>query len=483
MASACLPGTLGAQTVGALGPNVKRFLSVTTSKVVLTHVNVIDGTGAPAAADRNVTIEAGKIVSVTPGADVKPGDGATVLDLPGHSVLPGLVAMHEHLFALVRTNPAPDGSAEGGIFHEMSFSAPRLYLANGVTTLRTAGSIEPQTDLKLKRQFESGAQPGPHMDVTGPYLTGPGVALPQIHDLTGPEDARETVKYWADRGVTSFKAYKYITRAEMKAALEEAHKRGLKMTGHLCSVSYEEAVELGIDNLEHSFFTDTALDGGKRPDQCTPSEGDETLEKMAPGSPEAERLIALLVKHRVAITSTLPNAASSLGGETQDGHAVVKPAALEAMAPAFRESLLYGRNRASDKARQSKSALLLKRDMELERAFVAAGGLLMAGADPVGNGGMIPGFADHRELELLVEAGFTPVEAIRIATLNGATYLGRADRIGSIAPGKNADLVVVKGDPATRIADVENVEVVFKDGAGYDPKKLLDSVKGRYGAY
>jgi imidazolonepropionase-like amidohydrolase len=321
------------------------------------------------------------------------------------------------------------------------------------------------------------------MDVTGPYLTGPGVALPQIHDLTGPEDARETVRFWADRGVTSFKAYKYITRAEMKAALEEAHKRGLKMTGHLCSVSYEEAVELGIDNLEHSFFTNTALDPGKKPDQCTPNEGDDTLEKMAPGGPEAQRLIALLVKHRVAVTSTLPNAASSLPGDSLDGRGALRPGALDAMAPAFREGLLYGRNRAANAAQQAKSAALLKRDMELERAFVAAGGLLLAGADPVGNGGMIPGFADHRELELLVEAGFAPVEAIRIATLNGATYLGRADRIGSIAPGKNADLVVVKGDPSTRIADVENVEIVFKDGAGYDPRKLLDSVKGRYGAY
>ena len=127
--------------------------------------------------------------------------------------------------------------------------------------------------------------------------------------------------------------------------------------------------------------------------------------------------------------------------------------------------------------------MLLKRDMDLERAFVAAGGLLLAGADPTGNGGVVPGFGDQREIELLVEAGFTAPEAIRIATLNGAIYLGRQDRIGSIAAGKNADLVVVKGDPSARITDVENVELVFKDGVGYDSQKLLDSVKGRYGQY
>jgi hypothetical protein len=126
---------------------------------------------------------------------------------------------------------------------------------------------------------------------------------------------------------------------------------------------------------------------------------------------------------------------------------------------------------------------MLQRDMELERAFVAAGGLLVAGPDPTGNGGVVPGFGDQRGVELLVEAGFSPVEAIRIATLNGATYLGRADRIGSIAVGKNADLVVVKGNPAIRIADIENVEIVFKDGVGFDSAKLIESVKQRYGQY
>jgi imidazolonepropionase-like amidohydrolase len=153
------------------------------------------------------------------------------------------------------------------------------------------------------------------------------------------------------------------------------------------------------------------------------------------------------------------------------------------MSPAVRDGVLYGRNRLANKPAQAKTALLLRREMDLERAFVAAGGLLLAGADSVGFSGNIPGFGDQREIELLVDAGFTPVQAIRIATLNGATFLGRQERIGSIATGKNADLLVVKGDPATRIADIENVEIVFKDGVGYDPGKLLDSVKGHYGEY
>ncbi len=126
---------------------------------------------------------------------------------------------------------------------------------------------------------------------------------------------------------------------------------------------------------------------------------------------------------------------------------------------------------------------MFQRDMKLEYEFAQAGGLLLAGPDPTGNGGTLPGFGDQREIELLVEAGFSPVEAIRIATLNGATYMGKQNEIGSIAAGKNADLVVINGNPASKIEDVEKVEIVFKDGVGYDSAKLFESVRGRYGQY
>jgi imidazolonepropionase-like amidohydrolase len=474
-----------AQRVDTLGPQVRKYLKVSTPKVVLEHVQIIDGTGAPPSPDQNIYIEAGKITGISAGADQSPQDGTTILDLRGYSVMPGIVGMHNHLFYFARPNLGADGSFDRpALFLPMSFSAPRLYLANGVTTMRTTGSAEPYTDLNLKRAIEKGEIPGPHLDVTGPYLDGPGGNL-QMAELAGPEDARQTVNFWADRGVTSFKAYAHITREELSAAVKAAHKRGLKVTGHLCSVTYEEAVEIGIDNLEHGFFANTALDPDKKPDTCSASGGDYTLEHMLPGSAEADRLIATLIRHHVAVTSTLPSNAATLPGPdaSVDGRPTLRSAALQSMAPAAREAYLYGRNRPVNKANQANQALLVRRDMDLQRAFVAAGGLLLAGPDPVGINGLIPGFGDQREIELLVEAGFAPVQAIRFATLNGAIFLGREDRIGSIAPGKNADLVVMKGDPATRIADIENVEMVFKDGAGYDTSKLLESVKGHYGEY
>jgi imidazolonepropionase-like amidohydrolase len=465
-----------------LSKSVQEFVSVHSSKVVLTHVRVIDGTGAPAVEDRNVVIEAGKIAAIEAGADVPAADNTTVLDLRGYSVMPGIVGMHDHLFYIARPNLTSRRHFDPPlVVPQMTFSAPRLYLAGGVTTMRTTGSIEPYSDLNLKKDIDAGKLPGPHIDVTGPYLEGSHSYFLQMPHLTGPDDARQTVEYWADRGVTSFKAYMNITRDELKAAVDAAHKRGIKVTGHLCSVTYKEAAELGIDDLEHGFFVNTQLDSDKKPDECSTSMGDETLARMDPASPEAKDLIATLIEHHIAVTSTLPVFEGDAGG----GRPPLRQSMLDAMTPEAREDffLLRQPRPASTPPPKIDPALLWKHDLALEHAFAAAGGLLLAGPDPTGRGDVLPGFGDQREIELLVEAGFSPVEAIKVATLNGAIYLRRDKQIGSIAAGKNADLVVVKGDPSKQISDVENVEIVFKDGVGYDSHKLLESVRGRYGQY
>jgi imidazolonepropionase-like amidohydrolase len=463
----------------SLSPTTQKYVRVNAAKVILKHVRVIDGTGKPAVEDQNVAIEAGKITAIQPGSDVTSTSGTTVLNLRGYSVMPGIVGMHNHLFYIARPNFKADWSSEPLILApQMTFSAPRLYLACGVTTMRTTGSMETYADLNLKRDIDAGKLPGPHLDVTGPYLEGLGSFAVQLHELANPDEARQMVNYWTDRGVTSFKAYMNITRAELKTAIEEAHKRGIKVTGHLCSVTYKEAAEMGIDDLEHGFFVNTQLDPGKKPDECSESMGDYTLEHMDPAGPEAKELINLLVQHHVAVTSTLPVFEGDIPGRPP-----LRQAALDAMSPGAREAYLYQRIRPADKPSHRDGGMLFKRDMQMERAFAQAGGLLLAGPDPTGDGGVVAGFGDQREIELLVEAGFSPVEAIKIATLNGATYLGRQEQIGSIAVGKNADLVVINGNPVSRIEDVEKVEIVFKDGVGYDSEKLIESVRGRYGEY
>lgn len=462
----------------ALAPAVQSFVKVPGGTVALIHVRLIDGTGGPAEDDRTIVIEGGKIVSVGTGPAPQ---GATVLDLKGRTVLPGLVGMHDHMYYIGRPNLDASGHFDLPVLApQMTFTSPRLYLANGVTTLRTTGSVEPYADLNLKRLIDAGKVPGPHMDVTGPYLEGAGSFFVQMHELRDAKDARDTVAFWAGQGVTSLKAYMMITRAELKAAIDEAHRHGLKLTGHLCSVSYPEAIALGIDNLEHGFFVNTQLDPGKTADVCPVTSGLPTLVAMTPDSPAATALIKDLVAHHVAITSTLP--VFEIRGH---GQAPLWPQAMAVLTPEARQAYFYQREvirtRPDDKAKDWATAY--RNDIGLEKRFVEAGGLLLAGPDPTGDGGVIPGFGDVREIELLVEAGFSPEQAVKIATLNGATYLGLDKRIGSVAAGKDADLVVVKGDPTHDIRDLEKPEIVFKDGVGYDSAALLESVRGRYGEY
>ncbi len=459
----------------ALSPEVQSFVKIDAPVVALTHVRVIDGTGAAARDDQTIILNKGKIDSVAEASAANVPKDAQVLDLRGYSVIPGLVGMHDHMFYPI----APAS------FGEMSYSFPRLYLAGGVTTIRTTGSLEPYTDLEIRNAIESGKMPGPKMRVTGPYLEGAGSWAVQLHQLTGPEDATRTVNYWLDEGVNDFKAYMFITHDELAAAITAAHKRGAKVTGHLCSIGFREAAALGIDDLEHGLFVDSEFVPGKKPGECKDEEDPVLMGKLDVNSGPVHEMIVDLIKHNVAMTSTLP--VFEMG--SFPGRPALQPRVLGALSLEARNLLLERRVSSSDTARIRKRygtddspwPVAFKKEMEFEYAFSKAGGLLLAGLDPTGMGGVLAGFGDQREVELLVEAGFTPVEAIQIATSNGAQYLGELDRIGTIAAGKQADLVVIKGDPSQRIEDIENVETVFKDGIGYDSAKLIESVRGQVG--
>jgi imidazolonepropionase-like amidohydrolase len=459
-----------------LSSQVKAFVKVDAPVVALTHVQVIDGTGAAAREDQTIVLSSGKIDSVGDASGAVVPKDAQVLDLTGYSVIPGLVGMHDHMFYPMSR----------GVFGEMAYSFPRLYLAGGVTTIRTTGSLEPYTDLELKKSIDAGQTPGPKIHVTGPYLEGKGSWAIQLHQLTGPDDAVKTVNYWLDEGVDNFKAYMFITRAELKAAIEAAHKRGAKVTGHLCAVTFREAADLGIDDLEHGFFVDTEFLPEKKPDECPEKPEDPVaMAKLDANSGPLHDTIHYLVQHHVALTSTLP--VFEMG--SFPGRPTVQQRQLDALSSEAKNAWLENRLRYSDPAflkrnfgtEESPFPAAFKKELEFEHAYAKAGGLLLAGLDPTGMGGVIAGFGDQREVELLVEAGFTPLEAIHIATYNGAQYLGELDRIGTIAAGKQADLVVIKGDPSKKIEDIENVETVFKDGIGYDSAKLIESVRGSVG--
>jgi enamidase len=449
-----------------LSAATRAFVAVDTPVLALTHARVIDGTGAPARDDQTLIIRDGRIAALGASASVAVPAGAQVIDLSGKSVIPGLVMVHEHLFY-------PTGP---GVYANLAESFTRLYLAGGVTSMRTGGNMNGFVDFGIKRAIDAGKKPGPWIDATAPYLEGPGLGLDQVHELTGPDDARRMVNFWADAGATSFKAYTHITRAELGAAIEEAHKRGLKVTGHLCSVTYREAAALGIDDLEHGFFVATDFVADKKPDECPgQGKGMTALGAVDPNGDALRSLIADLVSRHVVLTSTPTVFETFVPGRPL-------PPGLDVLEPQLRAQF-EARHATTAANTTSIYGSLFVKERAMELAFARAGGTLLVGTDPTGGGGVIPGYSNQRALELLVEAGFTPLEALRIGTLNGATFLGRADRAGSIAVGKDADLVVIAGDPSTHITDIRNVRIVFKQGIGYDPVKLIESVRGKVGLF
>ena len=450
-------------------PGVQPFITVDSPVVALTHVRVIDGTGGAVQENRTIIISQGKIQAMGSSSQIALPTGAKVMELTGHTVIPGLIGMHEHMHY-------PSG---GGIpmYPLHAFSFPRLYLGCGVTTMRTGGSMEPYTELRVKDLIDAGRMPGPKIDVTGPFLEGAPATVPQMYELKSPEDARKLVEYWAGVGVTSFKAFMHITRAELAAAVEEAHKHKIKVTGHLCTVGFREAAAIGIDNLEHGIIVDTEFMPGKKPDVCPGGDSRSVLAKLDMLSAPVQDMIRDLVQRKVAITST-----SAVFEAGHPDRPSLQQRMLDALTPQAAVSYLSARARAAENP-DPLVAATLKKEMEFEYAFVRAGGQLMAGADPSGNGGALAGFADQRNIVLLVEAGFTPAEAIRIYTFNAAQFLGQADRIGTIAAGKAADLVVINGDPSKTITDIEKMSVVFRDGIGYDTQKLIKSVDQTVGLY
>jgi imidazolonepropionase-like amidohydrolase len=456
-------GSLTAQQPRELSSRVQAMVAVDEPLVALRHVRLADGTGSPAREDQTVILREGRIEAVGPDREVSIPRGARVLELDGHTVIPGLVSLHEHTYfgGLRRTAPLNAG-------------AP-LYLAFGVTTGMTAGSQFPYQELNLKRAIDAGVMAGPRLHVSGPYLAGGPATTGNFRILADAEEARRVVSYWADEGATWVK-FMSGPRELLAAVIQEAHARGVRVTGHLCSITFTEAAALGIDALQHGFITNSDYVEGKQPDVCPP----ENMRVQADVEVDSEQVresIRRIVAHGAAVVSTL-----GVYETFVPERAYLDPRAMEFLAPEVREEVEANHREVQDGGPFRVPPRLLERMMEWERAFVDAGGLLGAGSDPWGTG-YLPGFGNLRNYEMLVEAGFTPEEAIRILTLNGAMILGEESEIGSVESGKRADIVVIEGDPLADPSGIYEVRLVFKDGIGYDSEALRNSVRGQVGRF
>lgn len=460
---------LAAAQLALTEPLDKAAVAYTQPVIAFTHAEVIDGTGAAPRRDMTLVVRDGRIAALGPSATTKPPAGAEVIDAAGKTLIPGFVMLHEHMFY-----PMP----KGGQYEEFPYSFSRLYLAGGTTTMRTAGTMAAYGDLNTKRLIEAGRSIGPDIDVTGPYLDGPGAISVKMIPLRDPAEAARTVDYWMSEGATSFKAYMNISRAELKAAIDHAHAHGIKVTGHLCSVTFREAADLGIDNLEHAFEVATDFTS-KDEDACPPgSAQSKSITDLNPDGPQATALIRHLIDRHVALTSTLTVFEQGAAGQPE-----TPEAARALLSPQLRASYegIWARVHASPSAQAS--AEKLKVSMALEKRFADMGGLLVAGTDPTGFGGVIPGFSGKRQVELLVQEGWSFPQALRISTLNGAKYLGREREVGSLEVGKRADLSVIEGDPAADPKAIERMPLVFKAGVGYRTHVIIDGLKGAIGLY
>ena len=445
----------------AEGSEASAYVAVDADAVALTGVTLLDGTGSAARRGQTVVIEGTRITAV--GADGQVGipEGAEVMDLSGHSVMPGMVGLHNHLFYM----------AAGGRMHPMSYTGQRLYLGSGVTTIRTTGSLATYAELNLKDEIERGLQPGPRIHITAPYMTG-DESLNIMTRFRSPEQARRFVRYWAAEGATWLKAYTTITGEDLAAAIDEAHRQGLKVTGHLCSVSFTEAVELGIDNIEHGLGTNSDYVPGKEEDVCPPDLWDHA-EAVDVEGPEVASTFDAMIENDVAMTSTLAVYELFVQGRpTRDERT------LRAMAPSVREDYLAAKAEIDEIGRPPEGFL---NAMAYEKAFHDRGGVLAAGVDPTGNGGALAGYGDQRNYELFIEAGFSPEDAVKVLSANGARVLDVFDDLGTVEAGKLADLVVMNGDLTADPSVIRNVTIVFKDGVGYDSVGMLADIEGRVG--
>lgn len=449
-------------SANATGRHPETVLALRSAPVIaLTHVRIIDGTGGPSLENQVIVIEGATIRAVGKIGAVDVPKNAHVVDLAGHTVLPGLVMLHEHL--AYNANPQatmPEEQGIPGLSHPQHFSFPRLYLAFGVTTIRTAGTDHPYADLNLKRQIDAGTTPGPEIHLSSPFLSGESDPFLGSVVVRNGEEARRIVRYWAAEGFTSFKAYKWIPRESLAAVIREAHQLGLRVTAHLGgggTVSCGEAAEMGIDNLEHGLAPCIKADG---------------LEPKLEG-PKTEALLKTLLNRRVVLTQTFDRRGEPLSEQARE--------LLDASARERYEKTLAARG--PSRAMTGNAEPHTTPYANWLRRFVRNGGELVLGSDAgcCGGGNQIAGLASHHPLKTLVRLGFSPLEAIRIATLNGATFLGIAKRTGSIDRDKEADLLIIRGNPEERLEDLNNVEIVFANGIPYDPRALLKRVAGQVG--
>ncbi len=404
--------------------------------VALVGGTLIDGTGRPPVADAVVIFEGDRIVAVGPRASTPVPAGATVLDTTGQWILPGLWDMHAHV---------------------QQVEQAAVYLAAGVTTVRDVGNIL-EFITAIRDAIESGAGVGPRVLVSG-IVDGAGPAAIGTVRIESKADVKPVIARLVAAGCLEVKIYSSMAPELVRPIAAEAHRRGLKVTGHVPSaMTALEAIRDGYDAIDHV----PMLFGSVLPSaEMRPLSMAERMKRVAAvdlGSPAVKKVVDLLVRKKIVVDDTL--ALYELISRTAAENRANEPG-IAKLPPALH--MVWG----IQPELAGPGAASFAKWMELVGLLHRRGVRLVAGTDIA-----VPGHSLHRELELYVQAGFTPMEAIQAATIVPARVMRRDKEVGTVERGKRADLIVVAGDPLADISATRKVVKVIARGRVHDPTVL-----------
>ncbi|MEK6478442.1 amidohydrolase family protein [Catalinimonas sp. 4WD22] len=440
-----------------LAEEVHQYIVHDESLIAITHVKLLDGLGNPVQENQTILIRNGYFDAIGSSEKIIIPEGAKIIEGRGKTIIPGIVGVHNHLHM------------PGQPF--MGSTTSKLYLAAGVTTIQTCGAASPYEEIALAEQIKQGEVVGPDIVTSGPYFTGPG-GNPNMIIPRSEAHIRDTIQHWVELGVRWFKVYRHTRPEDLQVIIDEAHQHEAKVTGHFCSITFEEAVNMGIDGIEHGLNSASDFRKNKSYGQCNGSRG--YMDSLEIGSEVVRRLHQHMIDQHVFLTSTLSIYESSI-----PKRALANERTLKAMSP---DLLSQYQERRQQYENEQEDGILrearLKRIMAFEYQFFKMGGTLTAGVDAGRHN--LPGYGDQRNYELLIEAGFSPEEAIMIMSSNGARVLEESG-IGAIVPGKRADFVLLNADLTADASLIKEVKYVFKEGYGYDPQLLIKEVEGKVG--
>lgn len=430
-------------------------------RLVLQHATVIDGTGARSRDDVTIVIQGGRIQSIKSGNDGRTLLADRVIDLRGRWVVPGFIDTHAHLSMRLP---------------EERFEVLRTLLAFGITTIRTPAASS-EAGVEMRDRVATGEVVGPRIFAAGPYMdVNPverrirsGVA---VHVGTDA-DVREEVKRQAASGVDYIKVYRSLSSELVTAAIEEAHSHGIKVIGHVGETSWIEAARAGIDVFVHSFPGMLPLRGEEFANLSLAEYERQWHSTLPLRSREMDTLVSTLLDGRVEVNPTLVMTEAMRFSDDSLVLESLEPSfAPTEIAAAWRaERHPYTREWTAEYFKEVQDGF--PAILEVVHLFHQRGVLLTAGTD-VGNPWITPGVTFHRELELLVQAGIDPLDVVSIATRNGAEALGVLEDLGTIEPGKIADLVVLRADPLASISDTRLIDLVIQGGEVLQPDTLIN---------